>query len=142
MNVPENNVKDDQSEAKVQNDVMGEKRSTNEMAWKPLETRPHRREWCPRGRGASASHRTSAGMIVSIFTDFSLFRCFPFFHPFCLSSFFYPVHFFSFPFFFSPFCVFICFFIFPFSNFSFYFSLFHLFTFSPFLIFSFFSTWT
>ena len=35
MNVPENNVKDDQSETKVQNDVMGEKRSTNEMAWKP-----------------------------------------------------------------------------------------------------------
>ena len=22
-----------------------------EMAWKPLETRPQRREWCPRGRG-------------------------------------------------------------------------------------------
>ena len=29
------------------------------MAWKPLETRPHRRERCPRGRGASvSSHRT------------------------------------------------------------------------------------
>ena len=44
VKVPENNVKDDLSEAKV-NDVMGEKRSTNEVAWKPLETRPHRREW-------------------------------------------------------------------------------------------------
>ena len=53
MQVPENHVKDDQSEAKVQNDVMGEKRCT-----KRLETRPHRCEWCPRGRGASASHRT------------------------------------------------------------------------------------
>ena len=27
-------------------------------AWKRIETRPHRREGCPRGRGASASHRT------------------------------------------------------------------------------------
>ena len=57
VKVPENNVKDDQSETKVQNDVMGEKRCTK-VAWKPSETRPHRREWCPRGRGASASHWT------------------------------------------------------------------------------------
>ena len=33
MKVPKNNVKDDHCEAKVQNDVMGEKRCTNEMAW-------------------------------------------------------------------------------------------------------------
>ena len=42
VKVPQNNVKDDQSEAKVQIDVMGEKRCTNQMAWKTLETWPHR----------------------------------------------------------------------------------------------------
>ena len=33
----QNNVKDGQSEPKIQNDVMIEKRCTNEMSWKPLE---------------------------------------------------------------------------------------------------------
>ena len=60
MNVPENNVKDDKSEAKVQNDVLGETRCTNEMAWKPLETRPHRREW-PAGSRRQCLAQDSAG---------------------------------------------------------------------------------
>ena len=36
-----------------------------ERARKPLETRPHRRERCPRGRGASASHRTVQAWVDS-----------------------------------------------------------------------------
>ena len=51
-------MNDDQNEAKVTNDVMGEDRSTNEMAWKPLETRPHNYVSGARGdSGADASRR-------------------------------------------------------------------------------------
>ena len=36
-----------------------------EQAWKPLETKPHRSERCPRGRGASVSHRTVQAAVDS-----------------------------------------------------------------------------
>ena len=62
----QNHVKDGQCEAKVQNDVMGETRlrCTNAMAWKPLETRPHRRErWRPAAAARPCLAQGSAGMI-------------------------------------------------------------------------------